>query len=186
MVEGPGHVPLDQIQMNMEREDEVCDGAPFYILGPVVTDCAPGYDHISSAIGAAVGAMHGAAMLCYVTPKEHLGLPNARDVREGVVAYKIAAHAADIARKRPGARDRDDAISAARARFDWEGQFDLALDPKRARELRAEAISEQSAQSSPVHGQGNEEFCTMCGPKFCSMRLFQEAKKQKSPDDMSL
>lgn len=176
MVEGPGHVPLDQIQMNMERENEVCDGAPFYILGPVVTDCAPGYDHISSAIGAAVGAMHGAAMLCYVTPKEHLGLPNARDVREGVVAYKIAAHAADIARRKPGARDRDDAISRARARFDWEGQFDLALDPGRARELRAEAISEQSTQAPPAHGQGNEEFCTMCGPKFCSMRLFQEAK----------
>ncbi|MFO7821216.1 MAG: phosphomethylpyrimidine synthase ThiC, partial [Lentisphaeria bacterium] len=123
MVEGPGHIPMDEIQMNMEKEEEICAGAPFYILGPVVTDCAPGYDHLTSAIGGAMGAMYGAAMLCYVTPKEHLGLPNQRDVREGVIAFKIAAHAADIARKCPGVRKRDDAISDARAEFDWETQF---------------------------------------------------------------
>ena len=176
MVEGPGHVPLDQIRMNMEREAQECDGAPFYILGPVVTDCAPGYDHISSAIGAALGAYFGAAMLCYVTPKEHLGLPNENDVREGVIAYKIAAHAADIGRGLAGARDRDDAISRARAEFDWEKQFELALDPDRARELRAEALGERD--TAPPEGQDDCQFggryCTMCGPKFCSMRISQE------------
>ena len=181
MVEGPGHIPLHEIEMNMRREQELCDGAPFYILGPVVTDCAPGYDHITSAIGAALGAMHGAAMLCYVTPKEHLGLPNARDVRDGVLAYKIAAHAADIAKGLPGARERDDAISDARAAFDWERQFELALDPAKARELRAEALQEQRdrASDSPVcsRGEKDERFCTMCGPKFCSMRVFRELQK---------
>lgn len=187
MVEGPGHIPLHEIQMNMEKERELCDDAPFYILGPVVTDCAPGYDHITSAIGAALGALHGAAMLCYVTPKEHLGLPNAKDVHEGVIAYKIAAHAADISRGIPGARDRDDQISQARAEFDWEKQFDLALDPDRARELRREAIAER--EQKPGHGQedtklchlgrnGREDFCTMCGPKFCSMRVFSEVRKK--------
>jgi len=179
MVEGPGHIPLDQIAMNMEREYEACDGAPFYILGPVVTDCAPGYDHITSAIGATLGAFHGAAMLCYVTPKEHLGLPNADDVREGVIAYKIAAHAADIARGRPGARDRDDAISRARRDFDWDKQFRHALDPDRARALREEALRE-APESEDGDGASTEDskdsrFCTMCGPKFCSMRIFQEA-----------
>lgn len=180
MVEGPGHVPLDQIEMNMKRQAEVCDGAPFYILGPVVTDCAPGYDHITSAIGATLGAFHGAAMLCYVTPKEHLGLPNERDVRDGVVAYKIAAHAADIARHRPGARERDDAISKARAEFDWERQFDLALDPAKAREFRAEALAERSAETPPAASceTAGEHFCSMCGPKFCSMRVFQDVRKQ--------
>lgn len=180
MVEGPGHVPLDQIEMNMKRQAEVCDGAPFYILGPVVTDCAPGYDHITSAIGATLGAFHGAAMLCYVTPKEHLGLPNERDVRDGVVAYKIAAHAADIARQRPGARERDDAISKARAEFDWERQFDLALDPAKAREFRAEALAERSAEMPPAASceTAGEHFCSMCGPKFCSMRVFQEVRNQ--------
>ena len=176
MVEGPGHIPLDQIRMNMEREAQECDGAPFYILGPVVTDCAPGYDHISSAIGAAIGAYFGAAMLCYVTPKEHLGLPNERDVRDGVVAYKIAAHAADVGRGLAGARERDDAISRARAAFDWEKQFELALDPERARELREEALREQDAD--PAEGQEDCQFggryCTMCGPKFCSMRISHE------------
>lgn len=171
MVEGPGHIPLDDVQMNMERQAVVCDGAPFYILGPVVIDCAPGYDHITSCIGAAVGAMHGAAMLCYVTPKEHLGLPNARDVRDGVIAYKIAAHAADVARKRPGARDQDDAISRARADFDWNRQFQLALDPCKARELRIEAL----AESGHVEEASEEaNYCTMCGPKFCSMRISKE------------
>jgi phosphomethylpyrimidine synthase len=175
MVEGPGHIPLHEVQMNMERQAELCDGAPFYILGPVVADCAPGYDHITSAIGAAVGAMHGAAMLCYVTPKEHLGLPNARDVRDGVIAYKIAAHAADIARGVPGARDRDDEISRARAEFDWEKQFALALDPDKARELRDEAIQERAAQqASDEDATGHERYCTMCGPKFCSMRISRE------------
>ncbi len=188
MVEGPGHIPLDQIAMNMERERETCDDAPFYILGPVVTDCAPGYDHITSGIGAALGAMHGAAMLCYVTPKEHLGLPNARDVRDGVIAYRIAAHAADIAKGIPGARDRDDAISRARREFDWEGQFALALDPAKARELRQEALAESrgaapaaapadaqapATAAAPVKAGSDEHYCTMCGPKFCSMRVFR-------------
>jgi phosphomethylpyrimidine synthase len=172
MVEGPGHIPFDEIEMNMKRERELCDDAPFYILGPVVIDCAPGYDHITSAIGATMGAFHGAAMLCYVTPKEHLGLPNAEDVRNGVIAYKIAAHAADVALKRPAARDRDDAISRARADFDWEKQFELALDPDRAREFRQEALSERSAETGRDHA--GEHFCTMCGPDFCSMRISKD------------
>ncbi len=172
MVEGPGHVPLDQIEMNMKKEDEICAGAPFYILGPVVVDCAPGYDHISSAIGAALGAFHGAAMLCYVTPKEHLGLPNSEDVRNGVIAYKIAAHAADVAKKLPGARERDDAISRARAAFDWEKQFELALDPERAREFRNQSISEMNQGKDVEHKE--DHFCTMCGPEFCSMRVSSE------------
>ncbi len=170
MIEGPGHIPLQEIEMNMRKERELCDDAPFYILGPVVMDCAPGYDHLTSAIGATLGAWHGAAMLCYVTPKEHLGLPNADDVRTGVIAYKIAAHAADIAKGIPHARDRDDAISQARADFDWDKQFELALDPDKARELRAEALQERSL---PSEGQG-EKFCTMCGPKLCSIRVSRE------------
>jgi len=174
MVEGPGHIPMDQIQMNMEKEDELCEGAPFYILGPVVTDCAPGYDHITSAIGAAMGAFHGAAMLCYVTPKEHLGLPNLRDVRDGVVAYKIAAHAADVALKKPQARERDDAISRARMRFDWNQQFRLALDPERARDLYEEALAESQA---PPPDDDEENYCTMCGPQFCPLRMTREAAK---------
>ncbi|MGE4564477.1 MAG: phosphomethylpyrimidine synthase ThiC [Victivallaceae bacterium] len=172
MVEGPGHIPFNEIEMNMKMERDICDDAPFYILGPVVIDCAPGYDHLTSAIGATMGAFHGAAMLCYVTPKEHLGLPNAEDVRNGVIAYKIAAHAADVALGRPGARDRDDAISKARAEFDWEKQFDLALDPDRARELRAEAIAESSAKTGRDHSK--EGYCTMCGPDFCSMRISRD------------
>ena len=167
MVEGPGHIPLNEIEMNMQREEELCDGAPFYILGPVVTDCAPGYDHITSAIGAAIGAWKGASMLCYVTPKEHLGLPNARDVRDGVIAYKIAAHAADIAKGLPAARERDDAISRARLNFDWEKQFSLALDPEKARELREESLQERQVAEDAE----NNEHCSMCGPKFCSMRV---------------
>jgi phosphomethylpyrimidine synthase len=167
MIEGPGHVPLDQIEMNIKRQMEVCHGAPFYVLGPVVCDIAPGYDHITSAIGATLAAYHGAAMLCYVTPKEHLGLPNMEDVRQGVVAYKIAAHAADVARKRPHARDRDDAMSKARFAFDWESQFRLSLDPERAREYY-----EESRQSKDC----GERFCTMCGPKFCAMKTTQELK----------
>jgi phosphomethylpyrimidine synthase len=161
LVEGPGHVPMDQIEMNVRRMKAVCDGAPFYTLGPLVTDVAPGYDHISSAIGAAMIGWHGADMLCYVTPKEHLGLPNAEDVRQGVIAYKIAAHAADVARGRRGARDRDDAISRARYAFDWNEQFRLALDPERAREYHDETLPGEYFKSA--------EFCAMCGPKFCSM-----------------
>jgi phosphomethylpyrimidine synthase len=163
MVEGPGHVPLDQIPMNMEKERELCHEAPFYVLGPLVTDIAPGYDHITSAIGAAVAAQHGAAMLCYVTPKEHLGLPDLEDVRQGIIAYKIAAHAADVARHRPGARDRDDALSRARYAFDWNKQFELSLDPERARSMHDETL--------PAEHFKTAEFCSMCGPKFCSMRI---------------
>jgi phosphomethylpyrimidine synthase len=163
MVEGPGHVPLDQIPMNMEKERELCDEAPFYVLGPLVTDIAPGYDHITSAIGATIAAQHGAAMLCYVTPKEHLGLPDADDVRQGIVAYKIAAHAADVARHRPGARDRDDALSRARYAFDWKQQFALSLDPDTARAMHDETLPHDAFKSA--------EFCSMCGPKFCSMKI---------------
>ena len=172
MVEGPGHIPLDQIQYNMERERQICGDAPFYILGPVVIDCAPGYDHFVAGMGGMMGAFYGAAMLCYVTPKEHLGLPNADDVRRGVVAFKIAAHAADVALHKPGCRERDDAISDARAAFDWERQFDLALDPEWARELRLQALNESSAPNQ--HGS---EYCTMCGPDFCSVRLSARLKK---------
>ncbi len=171
LVEGPGHVPLDQIEMNMKRQQECCGGAPFYILGPLVTDCAPGYDHLTGAIGGAFGAFHGAAMLCYVTPKEHLGLPNVRDVHDGVIAFKIAAHAADIALQRPGARRRDDELSRARAAFDWEKQFSLALDPRHARELRQEAIRESGATTAHGQGTDGDRYCTMCGPKFCAVRI---------------
>jgi phosphomethylpyrimidine synthase len=166
MVEGPGHVPLDQIGPNVERQIRVCSEAPFYVLGPLVTDIAPGYDHITSAIGAAVAGWNGAAMLCYVTPKEHLGLPNAEDVHQGIIAYKIAAHAADVARKRRGARDRDDALSRARYAFDWNEQFRLSLDPETARKMHDETLPSEYFKSA--------EFCSMCGPKFCSMRISQE------------
>lgn len=163
MVEGPGHVPFDKIEMNVQKQMEICDEAPFYVLGPLVTDIAPGYDHITSAIGATMAGTAGAAMLCYVTPKEHLGLPNAEDVRQGVIAYKIAAHASDIARGRPGARDRDDALSKARYEFDWNRQFELSLDPERAREMHDETLPQDAFKTA--------EFCSMCGPKFCSMRI---------------
>jgi phosphomethylpyrimidine synthase len=161
MVEGPGHIPMHQIEMNVRKQKEICHGAPFYTLGPLVTDIAPGYDHITSAIGAAMIGWYGADMLCYVTPKEHLGLPNAEDVRQGVIAYKIAAHAADIARGRPGATTRDDALSRARYTFDWNEQFRLSLDPERAREYHDESLPADYFKSA--------EFCAMCGPKFCSM-----------------
>ncbi|WP_337177866.1 phosphomethylpyrimidine synthase ThiC [Paludisphaera sp.] len=169
MVEGPGHVPMDQIAMNMEKQAVECDEAPFYVLGPLVTDIAPGYDHISSAIGAALAGWHGASMLCYVTPKEHLGLPEVEDVRQGVIAYKIAAHAADLARHRPGARDRDDAISRARYRFDWEEQFRLSLDPETARRMHDETLPQDAFKTAA--------FCSMCGPKFCSMRISEDIRK---------
>jgi phosphomethylpyrimidine synthase len=169
MVEGPGHVPMDQIAMNMEKQAIECDEAPFYVLGPLVTDIAPGYDHITSAIGAALAGWHGASMLCYVTPKEHLGLPDVDDVRQGVIAYKIAAHAADLARKRPGARDRDDALSRARYAFDWEEQFRLSLDPETARRMHDETLPQEAFKSAA--------FCSMCGPKFCSMRISEDLRK---------
>jgi phosphomethylpyrimidine synthase len=172
MIEGPGHVPLNQIERNMKLEREYCHEAPFYILGPLVTDIAAGYDHISSAIGAAVGGWHGASMLCYVTPKEHLGLPNAADVREGIIAYKIAAHAADIARGRPGAREADDAMSDARYGFDWKRQFELALDPDRAREYHDETLPQEIFKEA--------EFCSMCGPKFCSYKITRTIVEEHS------
>jgi phosphomethylpyrimidine synthase len=162
MIEGPGHVPMDQIEMNMRIEREACFEAPFYVLGPLATDIAPGYDHITSAIGAALAGWHGASMLCYVTPAEHLSLPNEKDVREGIIAYKIAAHAADVARRRPGARDRDDELSRARYAFDWNQQFALSLDPEAAKAKHDETLPHEAFKSA--------EFCAMCGPKFCSMK----------------
>jgi phosphomethylpyrimidine synthase len=161
MIEGPGHIPLDQIELQVVKERELCYDAPFYTLGPLVTDIAPGYDHITSAIGAAMIGWHGASMLCYVTPKEHLGLPNREDVKQGIIAYKIAAHAADLARHRPGARDRDDELSRARYNFDWNRQFELSLDPETARSMHDETL--------PEEGFKEAAFCSMCGPKFCSM-----------------
>ena len=169
MIEGPGHIPMHQIEVNVRLEKELCHEAPFYTLGPLVTDVAPGYDHITSAIGAAMIGWFGADMLCYVTRKEHLGLPNAEEVREGVIAYKIAAHAANIARRRPGATERDDALSRARYAFDWNEQFRLALDPARARELHDEALPAEYFKSA--------EFCAMCGPKFCSMHITREIER---------
>jgi len=169
MIEGPGHIPMHQIELNVRLEKEICHEAPFYTLGPLVTDIAPGYDHITSAIGAAMIGWYGADMLCYVTRKEHLGLPNAEEVREGVIAYRIAAHAADIARRRPGVRDRDDALSRARYGFDWNEQFRLSLDPDRARELHDEALPAEYFKSA--------EFCAMCGPKFCSMHITREIER---------
>lgn len=169
MVEGPGHIPMDQIQMNIERQIKVCNGAPFYVLGPLVTDVAPGYDHITSAIGAAMAGWHGAAMLCYVTPKEHLGLPNNDDVKQGVIAYKISAHAADVARGRAGAQDRDDALSKARFEFDWNEQFRLSLDPATAKAYHDETLPQDTFKSA--------HFCSMCGPKYCSMKITEDIRK---------
>ena len=168
MIEGPGHIPMHLVAMNVERQMKVCHEAPFYVLGPLVTDIAPGYDHITSSIGAALAGQAGAAMLCYVTPKEHLGLPNKDDVRQGVIAYKIAAHAADIARGRPGAQDRDDALSRARFGFEWEKQFSLSLDPETARRMHDEELPDEAFKDA--------RFCSMCGPKFCSMRITQTAR----------
>ncbi len=172
MIEGPGHVPLNQVERNMKIEQEYCHEAPFYILGPLVTDIAAGYDHISSAIGAAVGGWHGASMLCYVTPKEHLGLPNAEDVRNGIIAYKIAAHAADIARGRKDAMKADDEMSDARYAFDWKRQFELALDPDRAKEYHDETLPQDVFKEA--------EFCSMCGPKFCSYKITQQIVEEHS------
>jgi len=178
MIEGPGHVPMDQIKMNVEKEIEFCYGAPFYVLGPLVTDIAPGYDHITSAIGAALAGWAGASMLCYVTPKEHLGLPNNDDVRQGVIAYKIAAHAADIARKRPGARQRDDELSKARYEFDWKKQFALSLDPATAQAMHDETLPQEAFKTA--------QFCSMCGPKFCSMRINENVRNAGGMDGLEL
>ena len=177
MIEGPGHVPMDQIEMNVRMQQEICQEAPFYTLGPLVTDIAPGYDHITSAIGAAMIGWHGASMLCYVTPKEHLGLPNREDVKQGCIAYKIAAHAADIARGRKGARDRDDALSHARFNFDWERQFALALDPETARAMHDETLPHEAFKHA--------EFCSMCGPKFCSMKISRHLEELKTVPQVS-
>ena len=165
IIEGPGHVPLDQIEMNMKLQKECCNNAPFYVLGPLVTDVAPGYDHITAAIGGALAAYHGAAFLCYVSPKEHLGLPDIDDVREGVIASRIAAHAADIAKGVPGARQWDDELSQARANLDWETVFKLSMDPEKARKIREEC------------GNTDEEVCSMCG-KFCSVKISKEMKDE--------
>jgi phosphomethylpyrimidine synthase len=168
MVEGPGHVPMNEVADNVARQQEICGGAPFYVLGPLVTDIAPGYDHITSAIGATEAARAGAAMLCYVTPKEHLGLPETEDVRDGLAAYRIAAHAADVATGREGARDWDDALSEARYEFDWRRQFGLALDPERARSYHDQTL--------PGDNYKEARFCSMCGVDFCSMRIDQDAR----------
>jgi phosphomethylpyrimidine synthase len=169
MIEGPGHVPMHLIKENMEKQLEICSEAPFYTLGPLVTDIAPGYDHITSAIGAAMIGWFGTAMLCYVTPKEHLGLPNKKDVKDGVIAYKIAAHAADIAKGHPRARHWDDVLSKARFEFRWEDQFELSLDPETAREFHDETL--------PAPGAKIAHFCSMCGPHFCSMKITQEVRE---------
>ena len=169
MNEGPGHIPMHMIKENMEKQLEWCDEAPFYTLGPLTTDIAPGYDHITSAIGAAMIGWYGCAMLCYVTPKEHLGLPNKKDVKDGVIAYKIAAHAADLAKGHPGAQYRDNAISKARFEFRWEDQFNLALDPETAREFHDETLPQEGAKTA--------HFCSMCGPHFCSMRITEDVRR---------
>jgi len=169
MNEGPGHVPLHMIHENMQRQLEWCHEAPFYTLGPLTTDIAPGYDHITSAIGAAMIGWYGTAMLCYVTPKEHLGLPNKKDVKDGVIAYKIAAHAADLAKGHPGAQFRDNALSKARFEFRWEDQFNLSLDPETAREFHDETLPQEGAKTA--------HFCSMCGPHFCSMRITEDVRK---------
>ncbi len=177
MIEGPGHVPLHKIQENVVLQDRICKGAPFYTLGPLVTDIAPGYDHITSAIGAAMIGSFGTAMLCYVTPKEHLGLPNRQDVRDGVIAYKIAAHAADLAKGHPGAQARDNALSKARFEFRWEDQFNLSLDPEKAREFHDETLPAAAAKGA--------HFCSMCGPQFCSMKITQDLAAYAEKEGMS-
>jgi len=168
MIEGPGHVPMHKIKVNMDKQLKHCGGAPFYTLGPLTTDIAPGYDHITSGIGAAMIGWFGCAMLCYVTPKEHLGLPNRADVKEGVITYKIAAHAADLAKGHPAAQLRDDALSRARFEFRWEDQFNLALDPERARDFHDQTL--------PKDAHKVAHFCSMCGPKFCSMKITQDVR----------
>ncbi|BCJ87142.1 phosphomethylpyrimidine synthase ThiC [Effusibacillus dendaii] len=178
MIEGPGHVPMHKIKENVDLQMEICKEAPFYTLGPLTTDIAPGYDHITSAIGAAMIGWYGTAMLCYVTPKEHLGLPNKNDVREGVIAYKIAAHAADLAKGHPNAQKRDDALSKARFEFRWRDQFNLSLDPERAIEYHDETLPAEAAKTA--------HFCSMCGPKFCSMRITQDIREYAESNGIGL
>jgi phosphomethylpyrimidine synthase len=177
MNEGPGHIPMHMIKENMEKQLEWCDEAPFYTLGPLTTDIAPGYDHITSAIGAAMIGWYGCAMLCYVTPKEHLGLPNKKDVKDGVIAYKIAAHAADLAKGHPGAQYRDNAISKARFEFRWEDQFNLSLDPETAREFHDETLPQEGAKTA--------HFCSMCGPHFCSMRITEDVRRYAAEQSLT-
>jgi phosphomethylpyrimidine synthase len=177
MNEGPGHIPMHMIKENMEKQLEWCDEAPFYTLGPLTTDIAPGYDHITSAIGAAMIGWYGCAMLCYVTPKEHLGLPNKKDVKDGVIAYKIAAHAADLAKGHPGAQYRDNAISKARFEFRWQDQFNLSLDPETAREFHDETLPQEGAKTA--------HFCSMCGPHFCSMKITEDVRKFAAEQKLS-
>jgi phosphomethylpyrimidine synthase len=169
MNEGPGHIPMHMIQENMEKQLTWCHEAPFYTLGPLTTDIAPGYDHLTSAIGAAMIGWYGTAMLCYVTPKEHLGLPNREDVKEGVIAYKIAAHAADLAKGHPSAQHRDDALSKARFEFRWADQFNLSLDPETAQSYHDETLPQEGAKTA--------HFCSMCGPHFCSMKITEDVRK---------
>ena len=178
MIEGPGHVPMHLVKENMDKQLEYCDEAPFYTLGPLVTDIAPGYDHITSGIGAAMIGWFGCAMLCYVTPKEHLGLPNKDDVKTGIITYKIAAHAADLAKGHPAAQRRDNALSKARFEFRWEDQFNLGLDPDTARDYHDETLPKDSAKVA--------HFCSMCGPKFCSMKISQEVRdtyRDRTPEN---
>ncbi len=180
MIEGPGHVPMHLVKENMDKQLEYCDEAPFYTLGPLVTDIAPGYDHITSGIGAAMIGWFGCAMLCYVTPKEHLGLPNKDDVKTGIITYKIAAHAADLAKGHPAAQRRDYTLSKARFEFRWEDQFNLGLDPDTAREYHDETLPKDSAKVA--------HFCSMCGPKFCSMKISQEVRdtyRDRTPENAS-
>ncbi len=168
MIEGPGHVPMNLIKENMDKQLEICQEAPFYTLGPLTTDIAPGYDHITSAIGAAMIGWFGTAMLCYVTPKEHLGLPNKEDVKQGIIAYKIAAHAADLAKNHKGAKEWDDALSKARFEFRWQDQFNLSLDPITAMSYHDETLPQDGAKVA--------HFCSMCGPQFCSMKITQDIR----------
>ncbi|MDJ0835968.1 MAG: phosphomethylpyrimidine synthase ThiC, partial [Acidobacteriota bacterium] len=178
MIEGPGHVPMHMIRENMDKQLDHCHEAPFYTLGPLTTDIAPGYDHITSGIGAAMIGWYGTAMLCYVTPKEHLGLPNREDVKQGIITYKIAAHAADVAKGHPAARGRDDALSKARFEFRWEDQFNLALDPETARAYHDETLPKDSAKVA--------HFCSMCGPKFCSMKITQDVRDFAAQKDLDV
>jgi phosphomethylpyrimidine synthase len=177
MIEGPGHVPMHLIKENMDKQLAICGEAPFYTLGPLTTDIAPGYDHITSGIGAAMIGWFGCAMLCYVTPKEHLGLPNKKDVKEGVITYKLAAHAADLAKGHPAAQMRDNALSKARFEFRWEDQFNLALDPEVAREYHDETL--------PAEGAKLAHFCSMCGPHFCSMKITQEVREYAAKEGVT-
>ncbi len=174
MIEGPGHVPMNLIQENMTEQLKHCDEAPFYTLGPLTTDIAPGYDHITSAIGAAMIGWFGCAMLCYVTPKEHLGLPDQEDVKQGLIAYKIAAHAADVAKGHPAAQDRDDALSQARYDFRWRDQFNLSLDPETAMAYHDQEL--------PAEGAKTAHFCSMCGPKYCSMRISEDVENMETDE----